>query len=144
MPDHMSNILRTNATLVLEYVANGDISNLLSFPYRPMAEKFHLDASWYVKAFNPGPTPKLIYTWAPDHCIDFIRQTIQCQADLTPMKWYWSDAVNQIVLKRESLHTCRKWDNIQQWAMERIHIQTEEEKKKTPLRPTHGSWSPLG
>ncbi|KAH8809397.1 hypothetical protein F5884DRAFT_753882 [Xylogone sp. PMI_703] len=91
----------------------------------------------------PDDIAKREFTWIHlDHCIDFIRQAVQCHADLTPMRWYWSEAVDQAVLKAESPHTCRKWDNIQKWAMDRIHVLSEAEKAKIPPRPPHGSWSP--
>jgi len=85
---------------------------------------------------DPG---KEEFTWIHlDHCIDFIRQELQCHGDLTPMKWIWSPAINRTVLTPEASHVCRNWDSIHQWAKERMHIQTEEERQRVPPRPTHG------
>ena len=86
----------------------------------------------------------LIDDLTPDHCVDFLRQAIQCQGDLTPMKWYWSDVIHEPVLRPESPHTCRKWENIQEWALQRVHILSEEEKKKQDAKPPppRGMWVP--
>ncbi|KAF2102913.1 hypothetical protein NA57DRAFT_71898 [Rhizodiscina lignyota] len=91
----------------------------------------------------PDDPVKRQFTWIHlDHCLDFIRQVVQCHGDLTPMTWYWSEAINRTVLKPERAHTCRNWNKIQGWAMERVHKLTEEEKQRKPVEPTHGSWSP--
>ena len=60
------------------------------------------------------------------------------------MKWHWSDALHNPVLKAESAHTCRRWDRIQDWALQRVHILTEEENERMKGRPkpNRGSWSP--
>ncbi|RFU32370.1 hypothetical protein B7463_g3988, partial [Scytalidium lignicola] len=87
----------------------------------------------------PDDPSKREFTWIH---LDFVRQAVQCHADMTPMKWFWSDTRKEAVLKPEAPHTCRKWDNIQQWAMDRIHVLTEVEKAKIQPRPTHGTWIP--
>lgn len=54
-----------------------------------------------------------------DHCIDSIRQTLMCASDITPMPfaWYLEWEVNFPVFN--TLHTCRDFDAIREWALER-------------------------
>lgn len=64
-----------------------------------------------------------------EHCINLLRHSLQCQADLTPMLWYEkpvdnsSDegtlqdlATSALALDIETMYTCRKWEPIHQWA----------------------------
>ncbi|KAI1125132.1 hypothetical protein F5Y10DRAFT_247725, partial [Nemania abortiva] len=49
------------------------------------------------------------------HCINHIRQSLQCHADLTPMEW---KLVGQnVILKTDTPHTCRNFDKIHEWAL---------------------------
>ncbi|KAE8554275.1 hypothetical protein EYB25_002813 [Talaromyces marneffei] len=50
-----------------------------------------------------------------DHCINHIRQAIQCHADLTPMEWKLDGS--RIILKTDTPHTCRNFDQINDWAL---------------------------
>ncbi|KAB5576188.1 hypothetical protein GE09DRAFT_1281885 [Coniochaeta sp. 2T2.1] len=49
-----------------------------------------------------------------DHCINHIRQSLQCHADLTPMEWRLSGS--NIIIKTDTHHTCRNFDKIHRWA----------------------------
>ncbi|KAH8798647.1 hypothetical protein F5884DRAFT_139970 [Xylogone sp. PMI_703] len=51
------------------------------------------------------------------HCINHIRQALQCHSDLTPMEWRLDG--NKIILKTDTLHTCRNFDKIHSWASAR-------------------------
>lgn len=48
------------------------------------------------------------------HCINHIRQSLQCNADLTPMEWRLEGS--RIILKTDTRHTCRNFDKIHAWA----------------------------
>ncbi|RDW76017.1 hypothetical protein BP5796_06838 [Coleophoma crateriformis] len=63
-----------------------------------------------------------------EHCIDFIRQSLQCSADMSPMLWFWSSDHNNPILKPDTTHTCRDWDAIHEWAKER-EIDPEAKKQ---------------
>jgi len=52
------------------------------------------------------------------HCIDHIRQSIQCHADLTPMEWV--QVGDKLILDTGTLHTCRNFTKISEWASQRI------------------------
>lgn len=49
-----------------------------------------------------------------DHCIDQIRQAIICHADVTPMEWHVQS--DKLILKTDTVHTCRDFDEIHSWA----------------------------
>ncbi|KAJ5479796.1 hypothetical protein N7530_005305 [Penicillium desertorum] len=54
-----------------------------------------------------------------EHCINYLRHSIQCPADLTPMLWQKKDnssqalqEVTSLALDMETMYTCRKWGPI--------------------------------
>ncbi|TEA21072.1 Cyclochlorotine biosynthesis protein O [Colletotrichum sidae] len=51
------------------------------------------------------------------HCINHLRQAIQCHGDLTPM--VWKLAGDKIILSTETRHMCRDFDRIHEWAAQR-------------------------
>ncbi|KAJ7471286.1 hypothetical protein B0H11DRAFT_2041105 [Mycena galericulata] len=54
------------------------------------------------------------------HCVDWIRQSIMCNADTSVIVWQWENFMNASIVKGNVAHTCRKFDKIQDWAKERI------------------------
>ncbi|KAI5361666.1 Putative mycotoxin biosynthesis protein UstYa [Septoria linicola] len=48
------------------------------------------------------------------HCLDYLRQYVQCNADLTP---FWGDWVPKyrLVLRPYTPHTCRDWSRLTEW-----------------------------
>ncbi|KAJ5684587.1 uncharacterized protein N7477_000932, partial [Penicillium maclennaniae] len=75
------------------------------------------------------------YTMAhTGHCINYLRHSIQCQADLTPMLWHekrlnnsshtqmgtiQDQATSALFLDMETTYTCRKWEPLHEWASSR-------------------------
>jgi hypothetical protein len=55
-----------------------------------------------------------------DHCIDYLRQGIQCSADLTPLGYEWNEEYQVPFPLFKEKHTCRNFEKIKSWAMERI------------------------
>lgn len=53
-----------------------------------------------------------------DHCIEVLRRSITCQSDLTSLSYDWIEG-SQLVAHEESLHTCRNFDLISEWAYAR-------------------------
>ncbi|CAK1365452.1 unnamed protein product [Cercospora beticola] len=51
------------------------------------------------------------------HCLDYLRQYVQCNADLTP---FWGDWVPKyrLVLRPYTPHTCRDFSQLQNWITE--------------------------
>jgi hypothetical protein len=52
------------------------------------------------------------------HCIEMIRQSLMCSADITPMVWQWSEKDQKTQLHVDVAHTCRNWESISVWAKE--------------------------
>ncbi|KAK3368288.1 hypothetical protein B0H63DRAFT_565013 [Podospora didyma] len=52
-----------------------------------------------------------------DHCVDLIRQTLMCHADISPIPFHVNAPKNTGILPRlQTTHTCRNFERIQQWA----------------------------
>lgn len=65
-----------------------------------------------------------------DHCVDSIRQSLMCHADVTPVIYTWSDTSKRYVAKTHVPHVCRNFDAVSAWASER----TLEEKIDMTVR----------
>ncbi len=60
--------------------------------------------------------------WRPhiiDHCLNHIRQAIQCHGDMTPVTSIYMPSVNTMVGNFEQAHTCRDWSKVKAWLAER-------------------------
>lgn len=53
---------------------------------------------------------------APEHCIDTIRQSLQCSADISPVLYHWDGYVGEVKGDARTVHTCRNFTKIQEWA----------------------------
>ncbi|CEJ83035.1 hypothetical protein VHEMI03067 [[Torrubiella] hemipterigena] len=54
-----------------------------------------------------------------NHCVDYLRQIIMCNVDITPMTASWSTVANRPVSNFETLHTCRNFDKVKEWVVAR-------------------------
>ncbi|KZS88506.1 hypothetical protein SISNIDRAFT_459735 [Sistotremastrum niveocremeum HHB9708] len=54
-----------------------------------------------------------------DHCVNIIREGITCNADITPDVWQWDERRKMAFPHFDSVHDCRNWDAIVDWAKER-------------------------
>ncbi|KAH9886109.1 hypothetical protein F4778DRAFT_481781 [Xylariomycetidae sp. FL2044] len=59
-----------------------------------------------------------------DHCLDQIRQSIQCAGDLSPVPIYGWGGI-PVGFGVGQAHTCRKWQPIQEWMVERHELGME-------------------
>lgn len=50
-----------------------------------------------------------------DHCIDSIRQTLMCSADVSPIVFNWDPSVNYSRPISTIYHTCRDFEALRQW-----------------------------
>ncbi|KAH8805282.1 hypothetical protein F5884DRAFT_823040 [Xylogone sp. PMI_703] len=73
---------------------------------------------YYKKVFSGPSDPSREHHIG--HCINHIRQAIQCHADLTPMEWLLDGT--KIILKTDTLHTCRNFDRIHAWATSHMTV----------------------
>ncbi|KAF5313158.1 hypothetical protein D9619_003703 [Psilocybe cf. subviscida] len=53
------------------------------------------------------------------HCIDAIRQGLMCAADTSVIVWQWDEKQQRTTFRGNVAHTCRNFDAIRDWAMER-------------------------
>jgi len=55
-----------------------------------------------------------------EHCVDQIRQSIQCHGDLTPLLLRgYGEGDNSLLIGSPQTHTCRNWDSLRSWYTER-------------------------
>ncbi|KAF4783173.1 hypothetical protein HER10_EVM0006972 [Colletotrichum scovillei] len=70
-----------------------------------------LDPDYYKEEESPR-----IHRMHVDHCLDYLRQTVQCHGDLTPMVFSWSDDAGRVVADWKEPHTCRNFNRVRSWA----------------------------
>jgi hypothetical protein len=84
----------------------------------------HLDSAYY------GPHMELPAEYRRmhiDHCVDQLRQSIMCHADLTPvtLKPVWeggNEGPKKTLFylgQTEREHTCRRWEDVRAWVDQR-------------------------
>ena len=71
--------------------------------------------------------------YASVHCLEKIRRSIMCRADLAPLQFYWSNStihdlkvkavVQQMCLKRESFEAVRQTRTYDRAALQHYHEQ---------------------
>ena len=64
-----------------------------------------------------------------DHCIESLRQSLMCSADVSPVIWHWKKE-GGLVLDMNNTHVCRDFDMIKDWAQE--HMMTREINSRLP------------
>ena len=80
-------------------------------------------------------------TWMADHCLDMLRQSIQCAGDtsLLTMKWQKKDRIP--TGNFTSSHTCVNWERLDHWAEDRW---VDVMKPGYLVHPTLGAAFPKG
>jgi hypothetical protein len=53
-----------------------------------------------------------------DHCIDSIRQSLMCSSDISAISWSWSEDENRAKKDVTTIHTCRDFEAIKEWAIQ--------------------------
>lgn len=62
------------------------------------------------------------YKWHHvDHCLETVRRDVLCHADTAATTWEWIPG-SQMSIRAETLHVCRNFDVISQWAYDR-HVE---------------------
>ncbi|KAL4880643.1 hypothetical protein BJY04DRAFT_219113 [Aspergillus karnatakaensis] len=54
-----------------------------------------------------------------DHCIQSLRESITCTADISTIFWTWDAAAQKNLPNAQTTHTCRDFGKLQEWARER-------------------------
>ena len=72
----------------------------------------------HVLNLSPCPvTLKCLISHFLDHCIDSIRETLMCHADVSPMPFRVNVPQNEVIVPRlATTHTCRNFTKVQEWA----------------------------
>ena len=83
----------------------------------------------------PASYPHMIPSTSPlrlahlAHCVGHVRQALMCSADITPIVWQW-DAEGGLVRRRDDTpHTCKNFEQIQEWAKERYAFVDDDSMK---------------
>ncbi|KAF2122432.1 hypothetical protein BDV96DRAFT_639021 [Lophiotrema nucula] len=81
------------------------------------------------RAFYPHRYPNLSM-WHPngtlyfvnwihiDHCIESLRQSLQCSSDISPMTFKWLPERHYMLLSMQTHHHCRDFHALRDWAKE--------------------------
>jgi hypothetical protein len=69
-----------------------------------------------------------------DHCIEAIRQSLMCNADLTPIPSRYYEALGQNYIDTNRPHVCRNWGSIRSWVNERVNGSLEVKAPKPANR----------
>jgi hypothetical protein len=70
----------------------------------------------YYAMHEPQPLPGLGPFDHIDHCIQSLRESITCSADITPNVWLWEDRYGFNIPRIDTVHTCRNFQKINDWA----------------------------
>ena len=60
-----------------------------------------------------------------EHCVDSIRQAIQCYSDISTIPWIVNPYHNRPAPDAHTMHVCRDFEKLQVWARERAFTQKE-------------------
>ena len=55
----------------------------------------------------------------PEHCVDWLRQYVQCNADTTLIPYYWGPNQGSPLATDKAKHQCVAWTPLEHWAAER-------------------------
>ncbi|KAF5327262.1 hypothetical protein D9619_003931 [Psilocybe cf. subviscida] len=51
-----------------------------------------------------------------NHCVDSIRQSLMCSADISTIVWQWDEGTQNTTLRGNVAHKCRNFNLIREWA----------------------------
>lgn len=54
-----------------------------------------------------------------EHCINYLRQSAMCSLDITPVAVEWTTRWNRRVHHFDTWHTCRDFDKVRGWMLQR-------------------------
>lgn len=72
--------------------------------------------AWSHEDFDPSS--ELMSMEHIDHCIDSIRQSLMCHADVTPLPFMWSEASHEALAVATVLHSCKDFGAVHRWGRE--------------------------
>jgi hypothetical protein len=77
-----------------------------------------------------------------DHCINHLRQVVQCHGDMTPLPVVWDNIKRhpdggKAIPDFDQIHTCRDFTALREWSTEQD--QTVKEMARQQLNPSSHS-----
>ncbi|KAJ5279203.1 hypothetical protein N7478_004575 [Penicillium angulare] len=61
-----------------------------------------------------------------EHCLDYVRQAIMCNSDLTPVPLTWYESAQTFGPDFRTTHTCRDFEGLLQWSLMRTSKSLKE------------------
>ncbi|EED17228.1 conserved hypothetical protein [Talaromyces stipitatus ATCC 10500] len=71
-----------------------------------------------------------------DHCIEILRTSAMCQADISLVTWQWVDRQELPFANFDVKHECRNWDSILEWT------KNHQAAASAIVRPPEKTWPP--
>lgn len=64
-----------------------------------------------------------------DHCVESLRQSLICSSDVSPIVYRWSDRFSKNLAKLNTVHSCRNFEDVRDWAfgrwVEEVTVESE-------------------
>jgi hypothetical protein len=93
------------------YSSYSDFSNFLD----PVWKRTHVCKPTSKKTWQDNPLTAL------DHCIEQLRQAVQCHSDMTPVPLFTIDGKKGL-FTHSTTHTCRDFEAVKRWRDERNQV----------------------
>ncbi|KAI1192611.1 hypothetical protein F5X97DRAFT_340080 [Nemania serpens] len=74
--------------------------------------------NFYPDVINPPPGTASFWPHV-EHCVETVRQVLECNADMTPLPMRWDEGAGMLLVDFERDHTCRNYDALLTWAENR-------------------------
>ncbi|KAI1078852.1 hypothetical protein F5B20DRAFT_546444 [Whalleya microplaca] len=96
----------------------------------------------YPEIYTPDETPKErdINRMHKDHCLDFLRQSAMCHADVGVITFQWNSNI-MVPVANSTSHQCANWKKIEEWTKKRT---VNMMKPGWLIHPTKGPAYPDG
>ena len=80
-------------------------------------------AKYTIVSAEPCPVMAInvLMSYLVGHCIDHIRQSLQCQGDMTPIPSTYFPSIRQNYVVTKQVHTCRKFEPIVKYTNARVN-----------------------
>jgi hypothetical protein len=77
-----------------------------------------------------------------EHCIEELRQSLMCHGDMSLLTYNWVEGESLPHANFNTIHTCKNWDKIMDWVMDRdVRLEWEDGKmiaNPLKLKPKNG------
>ena len=70
-----------------------------------------------------------------EHCVESIRQSLQCFGDVSTIFWEWDEKTQRMLGNTKTTHTCRNFEKIKDWAREHSMPQQTDFLQHVPGSP---------